>query len=203
MGVGWHWKGQQQVTGQGTSEAVSRSAPSQGPRQGSSSSWPCPTKVPEVIMMDTDMVHAVAAAHPVHSLCLRLGRPTPEGAQPLLSCAETCLGQLHTLAIIKSLPECTSLHLRAVAWLLANGKLPALRRLLVQTNKTAWNPAEAPMLWRPSLVRIMQAGCVVHLLPGGWDAARMAAMRELQSSLPDPDMLQVGVRVEAQGGSLG
>lgn len=81
---------------------------------------------------------------------------------------------------------------------LEDGQLPCLKTLLLQTGR----PMDAQSM-RPCLLRLFRAGCSVHLLPHVQGAgSSAAAYRELAATLPDADMLRVGMREEVHGKSV-
>lgn len=161
----------------------------------------------------SEVLQAVAAAtQPVRVLCLaaNLGSMHPESAGKLLQsdCAANCLGQLHTLAIscIPRGPRGGSpdAAVWAAAQLLEAGQLPKLKKLLLQFQR--YPPTAHLGLLRHDLLRLLQAGCAVHLLPFDCDACpaaagddEEAAFQWLVQEAPDPDMLLLGVREQVHG----
>lgn len=139
----------------------------------------------------------VGEAHgPVRALHLDvLARGLREEGDPvgtLLACADTAPGfsQVQALAFSTHVRVPGEL-LEAVVQLQGDGRLPALRQLIM-TCYMQIGAAEVET-WSPHLARLQRAGCTVRVLSDEWDPDSMAALQELRRAMPDPDKLLLGM----------
>lgn len=143
-------------------------------------------------------LQAVAAVHPIPAMDLKIQYvENQEWAADLLHrCLEVSQPQLHTLAL--SLDSSTvETMLEILERALEAGQFPKLKTVVAKFTKDGFNvdPAE----WGPSLLRLLHAGYRVHLIWSDWDDRYAAAFKEVQAAATDPDMLLMGIWVEAHG----
>lgn len=144
------------------------------------------------------VLEALPTSHPVRALLLPCSRLPLDAVFELVSSRRSYLAHLHCLAVdIRNGEEAAPVMLQGLAQLVEAGQLPQLRSLLLMWGLTSADHLHG---WAGGMVRLMHAGCAVHLLPANSSAARArvlaACVQQIRQAAHDPDMLQLGVRMD-------